>query len=249
MNNKDFVLCTLAERPDLLESVERLHATGWAKFMLYDEVAGQYFSEMLKGFPELQMVLVNRENEAVACGNAVSFMWNGSIGDLPGGWDDVLRRSVEEYKSGCMPNAASAIAIVINPAFRGHNLSEFMVKEMKRNVKHLGFEHMVAPVRPSVKSKYPLILMEKYAYWKNQDGLPFDPWLRVHSRTGADILTIAKESMIIKGTVKEWESWTGMLFPESGNYTIPDGLVPIEINVEKDYGLYIEPNVWMRHYL
>jgi hypothetical protein len=249
MDNQKYTLFTLAERPDLVENVQRLHTNGWAKFMLYDEVASLYFGEMLNKFPELQLVLVNKENEAVACANAVSFLWNGLLEDLPEGWDDVLRRSVNEHQRGIVPNTVSAIAIVINPAFRGHNLSEVMVKEMKRNAKYLGIEYMVAPVRPSMKSKYPLISMEKYANWKNQNGLPFDPWLRVHFRSGADILIVAKESMVIKGTVKDWESWTGIQFPESGHYTIPDGLVPIKVSIEEDYGLYIEPNVWMRHYL
>jgi hypothetical protein len=38
-----------------------------------------------------------------------------------------------------------------------------------------------------------------------------------------------------------------MKFPQSGEYIIPGALNPIEMNIEKDEGLYIEPNVWIVH--
>ncbi|EJL40474.1 MULTISPECIES: hypothetical protein [Brevibacillus] len=40
-----------------------------------------------------------------------------------------------------------------------------------------------------------------------------------------------------------------MKFPESGTYIIPDALVPVRIEVEKDEVVYVEPNVWMQHFL
>ncbi len=36
------------------------------------------------------------------------------------------------------------------------------------------------------------------------------------------------EAMLIEGTVKEWQEWTGVLFPESGKYIIPDGLTSVD---------------------
>jgi hypothetical protein len=47
--------------------------------------------------------------------------------------------------------------------------------------------------------------------------------------------------------VAEWEEWTGMAFPESGDYVVPGALVPVQIDRERDEGRYVEPNVWMRH--
>ncbi len=40
-----------------------------------------------------------------------------------------------------------------------------------------------------------------------------------------------------------------MRFPESGTYSVPGALRPIEIDVEADRGVYVEPNVWMHHKL
>jgi hypothetical protein len=55
--------------------------------------------------------------------------------------------------------------------------------------------------------------------------------------------------MAISGTVSEWESWTGMRFPESGEYIVPDALVPVIVDVAADRCDYVEPNVWMVHTL
>ncbi len=55
------------------------------------------------------------------------------------------------------------------------------------------------------------------------------------------------EAMTMRGTRSEWESWTGLKFPQSGPYVIPGALNPMEMDIEKDEGVYIEPNVWMVH--
>jgi hypothetical protein len=53
--------------------------------------------------------------------------------------------------------------------------------------------------------------------------------------------------VVVTGTVAEWEEWTEMAFPESGAYVVSGALVPIEIDRERDEGVYVEPNVWMVH--
>jgi hypothetical protein len=66
---------------------------------------------------------------------------------------------------------------------------------------------------------------------------------------GARIIKPCHEAMIISGTRADWEGWTGLKFPQSGTYYIPGALNPMEMNVEKDEGVYVEPNVWMVHSL
>jgi hypothetical protein len=53
--------------------------------------------------------------------------------------------------------------------------------------------------------------------------------------------------MRIAGTVAEWETWTGMRFPESGDYVFPAGLAPLHVDTKRDIGEYWEPNVWLLH--
>jgi len=98
-----------------------------------------------------------------------------------------------------------------------------------------------------MKTRYPLTPMKRYVQWRRSDGLPFDPWLRVHARLGGELLEVCDRSMVISGTVDAWESWTEMTFPDSGSYVVDGALVPIAIDREADRGEYVEPNVWMRH--
>lgn len=122
-----------------------------------------------------------------------------------------------------------------------------MLEAMKRVVSENGLTALIAPIRPTLKSRYPLTPMERYAQWTQPDGSPFDPWLRVHWRLGAAFLGVAPRSMIITGTVAEWEEWTNMRFPDSGTYVVPGALQPITIDRDANLGRYEEANVWMLH--
>jgi hypothetical protein len=122
-----------------------------------------------------------------------------------------------------------------------------MIERMAEIGRDHGLDTLIAPVRPTLKHRYPLTPIERYLSWRRQDGTHLDPWLRTHERLGADIVKVATESVVVTGTVAEWEEWTEMAFPESGTYVVPGALVPIEIDRERDEGVYVEPNVWMVH--
>ena len=118
---------------------------------------------------------------------------------------------------------------------------------MSRLAARNGWPDLLACVRPSWKYRYPLVPIAEYAQWVRDDGLPFDPWIRVHVRRGGEILRPEPRSLRISGTVAEWKGWTGMPFPVSGEYVFTDGLALLSVDREADVGLYYEPNVWVRH--
>ncbi|TFJ91793.1 GNAT family N-acetyltransferase [Lentibacillus salicampi] len=240
---------TLQKRPELIDDINELHSLGWAQFMREDPISVKYWDKLLSWFPEYQYLLLDDQGATVACGNSIPFHWDGTENGLPSGWDGVFEQGILDNQNNIPPNKVSALAIVIHPDFQGKGLSEIMVREMKSLVKKNQFHQMIAPVRPSLKPKYPLIPMKEYAFWKRKDGKPFDPWLRTHHKTGGQIMCVAEKSMVIPATIQQWETWTGMAFPASGKYVILEGLVPLEIDYEKNYGIYVEPNVWMKHRL
>ena len=110
-----------------------------------------------------------------------------------------------------------------------------------------GYRAVIANVRPTWKERYPLIPIERYVRWTRDDGLPFDPWMRLHARLGARIVRSSPRALIVKGSVADWESWTGMAFPESGEYVVLHATQPVVIDRDRDEGIYYDQNVWMIH--
>ncbi|XEC96753.1 hypothetical protein AB6A23_09580 [Paenibacillus tarimensis] len=67
------------------------------------------------------------------------------------------------------------------------------------------------------------------------------------SEAGGEIRKPIHKAYTAEGTVAEWEGWTGMRFPESGLYVIKGALQPIHIDIDRDRGVYDDPNVWMEY--
>ncbi len=234
---------TAAERPELDRVADALSVSVWPEYNLHGDVLSPYWAKLDERFPELQFVLVEDET-ILAQGHLIPCRWDGTVEGLPAGIDDVLLQGLELDGP---PNAASALAIEVLPEHQGRGLAPRMLEEMRAVCEAHGFEHLLAPLRPSWKERYPLTPIDRYASWTREDGQPFDPWLRVHVRAGGEILKPVEHSMRITGTVADWETWTDMAFPESGGYVFPQGLAPLEVDRDADTGSYWEPNVWVRH--
>lgn len=106
---------------------------------------------------------------------------------------------------------------MVDPAHHGRNLSRMLVEEMKCTARRHACDSLLIPVRPTWKSRYPLTPMERHIEWRQPDGTYFDPWFSVHGRLGAEGLGIIPKAETIKGSVKVWEKWTGMAFPDRGS--------------------------------
>ena len=226
-----------------------LSEVSWPEFMLHDPIANENWHELFDRFSEYQFALMDREtNRMAAMGNSLPFHWDQELSELPEkGWDWVFLKAVEDHTNGVAPNIQSAIQIAIHPDYRSQGLSTEMIKGMRDIARSKGYKYLVAPVRPNQKSQYPLIRIDDYINWTNEEGLPFDAWLRVHVRVGARIIKPCHEAMTIPGTRSDWEEWTGLKFPQSGVYYIPGALNPMQMNIERDEGMYVEPNVWLVH--
>ena len=236
---------TLDQRPDL-ESPARSLDAALPEFMHHDTVANRYWESLYSEFPGFQIVACKKD-EVMAAGNTIPVFWDSIVEGLPAGLDGVVERGFEDLKNERSPTVVSALLAVVPHTNRGRGLSRVLLNGMKAVAVEHGLGALIAPVRPTFKSQYPLTPLERYMRWEREDGLPFDPWLRVHRRLGAEFLNVAYRSMVIRGTVREWEEWTSMCFPESGSYVVPGALQPVVMDLEDDLGVYEEPNVWMRH--
>jgi GNAT superfamily N-acetyltransferase len=239
-------IVSLADRPDLWDALWSF-SDGWPPFMLYDP-AGELMPEVARHHPELQLLLLDDNGDAIAKAMSVPFPWDGSCWDaLPDrGWDDVLERAVRRADATAV---VSALEISIRPELRGTGLSSVMLAAMRDAAAAIGAVDLVAPVRPSAKSDVPLEPISSYARRTRDDGLPVDPWMRVHARAGASVVKVAPLSMVVPGTLADWRQWTGLPFDRSGPVVVAGALVPVHVDVDNDHAVYVEPNVWMHHRL
>ena len=137
--------------------------------------------------------------------------------------------------------------VVINPKHQGKGLAKDAVVEMKNLSRRLGLEGVLIALRPNGKEQFPLLSMEDYLKCTLDSGESFDPWLRIHQRLGAEVIRVCSKAYSVRGTIQDWKNWTDQTFPCSGEYVIEGGLNPLEISIEKDLGIYTEPNVWVIH--
>jgi GNAT superfamily N-acetyltransferase len=207
----------------------------WPEIVFHDAISNEYWGRLYDERPEFQFALVD-DRRVLAEGNSIP------VSGLPPGWRDAFPNGFGDGE----PDRLCAIAILIDPDHQGAGLSRLMLEHMRGLAAERAWD-LVAPVRPTLKHRYPLTPIEHYLQWRRADGLLFDPWLRAHERLGAELVGPAPDSLISEGTVAELEEWCGLAFPETGSYVVEGALVPVEIDRERDHGSYREPNVWMRH--
>jgi len=237
---------TTSERPDLDDEARAAFRSVWPEFIFHDPVAREHMDRVELYFRPYDVLLLDH-GEVVAGGWGVPFEWDGSIAGLPDGYDGTLISGVSGHENSAEPNTLAVMAAAVRSDRHGEGLAGQVLAALRQRATASGLGHILAPVRPTLKSRYPLATMSEFASWVRSDGLHLDPWIRTHQRLGATILAPAPRSMVITGTVAEWESWAEMAFPQSGHYVVPAALDLVEIDREADRGTYAETNLWIQH--
>ncbi len=247
-------LVTLRARPELRSQLFAEAMQGvWPEFMQHDPTAMLYFAEPhLDAYLDTAFAIIDASAPDIAVGRAFAVPF--VFGDLPdrmelpdAGWDGVIRWAHRDRMLGRAANALSALEITLLPEQRGRGASRVILDAMRDHARTLGYRHMFAPVRPTAKHLEPFTPIGDYVRRHTAEGLPADPWLRVHVRAGGTIVKVAPASMVIAGSIAEWSRWAAMSFTASGLVAVPGALVPVHVSLEQDQAVYLEPNVWVRH--
>ncbi len=242
-------IVTLAERPDLLDAMWALRST-WPAFMLNDPVGNRLFPLVPEMFPEYQLLALDELSRVIGRIVAAPFHWGGSEEELPiRGWDAILERVVAECGRGCPATAVSLLEARVAPPSSGTGAERLLLSAARKNVRRCGIADLFGPVRPSAKSSQPRTPMRDYVAQIREDGLPEDPWLRVHARLGGRVIKICPLSMVVPGSLSQWREWTGLAFDLPGPTEVPGALTPVHVSLDDDYAVYVEPNVWIHHRL
>src|ERR1022692_93663 len=185
--------------------MEALFAEGFPEFISGDKEVDKYIARVRESFREYDIILTDEDDQLAATGWGVPILWSGVVSELP----------------------SSFGGAVVHPALKGRGTAESLIRALCNTAAAHHLAKVVAPVRPTRKYLYPLLDIDAYAAWVRNDGMPWDPWLRLHVRIGGRVIGLAREAQTMTGTVSQWEEWTGLEFPLSGDYIIPRGMAPL----------------------
>ena len=117
-------LVRYADRPDLLERRFE-HALGvtFPEYMQHNDPGNLYWGRLYDDFPDFQVALLDGD-ELVAEAHALPVAWDGTLEDLPSGWDEAFVRGMTSDRE---PTVLSALAISVLPERQGQRLSSRMI--------------------------------------------------------------------------------------------------------------------------
>lgn len=242
----DLRLVTLAERPDLTDEIGALLQSRWPTFMLAGHPGHEEdLDALIQAFPQHQVLAVDAEDRVRGVAFSLPLDWDGTPAGLPAGWDDAVARAAARGRSGGVADAATALSITVASDAARRGLAVRLIEALAGATRRAGGRALIAPVRPLLKDRYPLVGLEEYLSWRTPEDEAFDPWVRTHQRAGARVLGVAPASMTITGAVEDWRTWVEDPLPGPGAYVLPGGLAPLV--VEDGVGTYVEANVWLVH--
>ena len=235
-------LIRYADRRELLERrYAEISIRTFPEYMHHNPPGAKWWDRLYADHPDFQVALVEGDR-ILAEGHSVPVAWDGTLDDLPEGWDAGFERAMTSDRPS---TSVMALAISVLPERQGERLSSQMIEAFKDAGRRHGLTDLIAPVRPTLKERYPLMPIERYIEWRRDDRLHVDPWIRIHERLGGRIIAPAPRSMFLQAPVADWEEWTEMRFPFDGDYTFPGALAPLV--VKGGIGTHVEPNVWLHH--
>lgn len=231
-----------ADRPELIDG-RSLASEVFPAFLSHNPMSARYWGRLYDRFPSFQLALFDGD-EVVAEAHAVPIPWDGTPEGLPAGWDAAFELGMTSEHDA---SALSMLAISVRPDRQGSGLGRSILDHSREAARAAGLGSVLAPVRPTLKDRYPLIPIGDYMGWRRPDGSHFDPWLRLHERAGGEILAAAPESLVMDAPAADWEAWTGLMLPTDGDYIVPGMLDPLVVRDGR--GRHAEPNVWVCHRL
>ncbi len=149
-----FEVTTLERNPEVAEQVGRLAEEGWPAFLLHGDT--KHWDRLFDDFAEYQILFREPAGGLIAVGHAVPFVWVGTPEDLPSTMSELLKRALRTRRDRSTPNTLSALAAIVTASHQRSGLSAEILRAMRSLAAERGMPSLVAPVRPTLKSSYPL---------------------------------------------------------------------------------------------
>ena len=218
-----------ADAPHLRKAGGRSSKPGGAiGYLRYTWSHYEYYAELLDAYPEYQLCLVDEDAEyPVAVANSVpSSVRSLTISPRKGGtgWSrrPLARRYARQYARRLGRFGPG------RPSLQGLCAGDDPLPSRTRRGQ--GLDGVVVPVRPSAKVRHPWVSIADYMAWTDENGRPYDPWLRSHLSAGGKLVGPCERSMVVQEPIAFWENWSKERFERSGAYPLEGALAPVKID-------------------
>ena len=244
----NLVIRSRADSPQLKKAASSIEQAAWNElgYLNYTRAHYEYYTELLDAYPEYQLCLVDEDTGyPVAVANCVPFTCSGPDDLPPEGWDWVVETAARTKELRL--NMLGALAISVPAVHRSKGYARLMIHSLINLAAAKGLRGLVAPVRPSAKVRHPWVPITDYINWIDDNGRVYDPWLRSHLSAGGKLIGPCERSMVVHEHIGFWENWSKQRFDESGAYALEGALAPVTIDLDRQTGIYEEPNVWVAY--
>jgi hypothetical protein len=243
--SEHFVIRSRADSPELWKAAAAIEAAAWAQlgFLNFTRAHYAFYADLLTQY---QLCLVDtRLGYPVATANCVPLACKGPEALPPEGWDWLVETAARKDRK--RRNMLGALQIAVPNVHRSKGYARRMIHALLMLAGEKGLGGLIAPVRPSGKAAHPLASIDDYVTWTDEAGRVYDPWLRSHLSAGGKLIKPCKRSMVVEEPLPFWETWSNRQFEKSGRYAVDGALTPVSIDIEKQVGVYEEPNVWVAY--
>ena len=242
----NLIVRSRADAPHLKKAALAIEQAAWSHlgYLSYSRAHYDHYAELLDAYPEYQLCLVDNETDyPVAVANSVPFVCSGPDDLPPEGWDWVVETAARN--KDMRPNMLGGLAVSVPAVHRSKGYARVMIRSLIDLAKSKGLNGVVVPVRPSGKARHPWVPIADYMAWTDDNGRPYDSWLRSHVSVGGKVVGPCARSMVVHEPISFWENWSKEPFDRSGGYALEGALAPVEIDLDSQSGTYEEPNVWV----
>jgi GNAT superfamily N-acetyltransferase len=160
---------TVPERRDLEDEPAAAFRERWPEFVFHDPVARQYMGRVDDHFAEFAIFLLH-QGRVVVGGWGVPFAWDGTPDGLPEGYRTTLVASVEDREASRTANAFSFMVAAAAKDYDKQGLATRVLAALIDRANTAGLSHVLAPIRPTLKHKYPQVSMTSTQ--PGRDGSP-----------------------------------------------------------------------------
>ena len=242
---KEYTFSDLDE--SLLVQYRAAVLSAFPKIVLESQVGKAYWPQIEKYFPSFQLFLVDEDQQLIGFFNGLPLFWNRSFGELPeAGWDWLLQKGMQDHMDGKEANCLGGLQIIVCKKFRGKGYSKILIAKGKELKSNQGLDKFIIPIRPTFKYKHPNVSMEEYIRFR-RDGQIYDPWIRTHLSSGAEIVKVCSQAMYTSGSINFWEEILLQKIETTGQYQVDGALNPVYIDIGNNIGEYWEENVWIKY--